>query len=137
MVVDGATSNLGAVVSGVPQGSVLGPLLFLIYINDITKVDLSPQSHRVLYCDNVLLYRGISQLNEDLPAVQSDINKLAKWSEEQLLQLNQGKYKYNMIISKKHRTSLYAGVPLCLGKINLEEVERFKYLGVLVNNNLT
>ena len=105
LVVDGATSNLVAVVSRVIQGSVLGPLLFSIYINDITKVDLSPQSHRVLYCDDVLLYRGISQPNEDLPSVQSDINKLAKWSEEQLLQLNQGKCKY-MIISKKHRAFL-------------------------------
>ena len=60
VVVDGATSSQIAVVSGVPQGSVLGPLLFSIYINGITEVDISLQSCSVLYCDDVLLYRGIS-----------------------------------------------------------------------------
>ena len=91
VVVDGATSNQAAVVSGVPQGSVLGPLLFSIYINGITEVDISPQSRRVLYCDDVLLYRGFSQPQDDLTLVQSDLLKLAKRSDEQLLQLNRGK----------------------------------------------
>ena len=136
VVVDGATSNQVAVVSGVPQGSVLGPLLFSIYINGITEVDISPQSRRVLYCDDVLLYRGISQPQDDLTSVQSDLLKLAKWSDEQLLQLNRGKCKY-MIVSKKHRATLNTGVSLCLGGTTLEEVECYKYLGVLVKNNLT
>ena len=115
---------------------MLGPLLFSIYINGITEVDISPQSRRVLYCDDVLLYRGISQPQEDLTSVQSDLLKLAKWSDEQLLQLNRGKCKY-MIVSKKHRATLSTGVSLCLGGTTLEEVECYKYLGVLVKNNLT
>ena len=88
MVVDGDIYSQVSVVSKVPQGSVLGPLLFSIYINGITEVDITLQSHRVLYYDDVLLYCGISQPKEDLFAVQSDINKLARWSDEQLLQLN-------------------------------------------------
>ncbi|MGJ8945895.1 hypothetical protein AB9K17_23685, partial [Salmonella enterica subsp. enterica serovar Kentucky] len=66
VVVDGATSNQVSVVSGVPQGSVLGLLLFSIYINGITEVSISPRSYRVLYADDVLLYRGISQPKEEL-----------------------------------------------------------------------
>ena len=66
VVVDGATSSQADVVSGVPQGSVLGPLLFSIYINGITEVGISPHSYRVLYADDVLLYRGILQHKEDL-----------------------------------------------------------------------
>ena len=58
VVVDGATSNQVSVVSGVPQGSVLGLLLFSIYINGITEVSISPHSYRVLYADDVLLYVG-------------------------------------------------------------------------------
>ena len=60
VVVEGATSSQALVSSGVPQGSVLGPLLFSIYIDDITGVALSPQSDLVLYADDVLLYRTIS-----------------------------------------------------------------------------
>ena len=79
-------------------GSVLGPLLFSIYINDITEVTLSPQSHSVLYADDALLYRAISQ-PEDFLAVQSDIKALEVW---QLLQLNPKKCKY-MILSRKRQ----------------------------------
>ena len=90
---DRATSSQCSIVSGVPQGSVLGPLLFSIYINGITEVGISPNSFCVLYADDVLLYRGISQ-QEDLRAVQSDIDELRRRSEEQLLQLNPRKCKY-------------------------------------------
>ena len=75
VVVDGATSSQIPVASGVPQGR---PLLFSIYINGITEVSISPHSYRVLYTDDVLLYRGISQPKEDLLTVQSDIDELEK-----------------------------------------------------------
>ena len=61
---EGATSSQAPVSSGVPQGSVLGPLLFSIYTDDITGVALSPQSDLVLYADDVLLYRIISCLED-------------------------------------------------------------------------
>ncbi len=48
----------------VPQGSILGPLLFLIYIDNITKMDLSAGSRFVLYADDILLYRPISSLED-------------------------------------------------------------------------
>ena len=72
VVVEGATSSQAPVSSGVPQGSVLGPLLFSIYIDDITGIVLSPQSDLVLYADDVLLYHIISCL-EDVLMLQSDI----------------------------------------------------------------
>ena len=120
--------------SGVPQGSVLGPLLFSIYINSITEVSLSSQSSRVLYADDALLYRPMSH-PDDFLAVQSDINAIKAWSDEHLLQLNPTKCKY-MILSKKRSPAL-KGHPLLLGDSVLEEVETFKYLGVLIKNNLS
>ena len=85
VVVDGAASTQCTVISGVPQGSVLGPLLFSIYINGITETSISVNSYRVLYADDVLLYRGIAEPKEDLSKVQSDIDELERWWEEQLL----------------------------------------------------
>ena len=103
---DGATSNQVSVVSGVPQGSVLGLLLFSIYINGITEVSISPRSYRVLYADDVLLYRGISQPKEELLTVQLDINELEKWSEDQLLQMNPSKCKCMHVCVKEAQGQL-------------------------------
>ena len=64
VVVDGTSSSQVLVSSGVPQGSVLGPLLFSIYIDDITRITLSPRSNIVLYADDVLLYRIITCLED-------------------------------------------------------------------------
>ena len=50
---------------------MLGPLLFSIYINGITEISISANSYRVLYADDVLLYRGIAEPKEDLCKVQS------------------------------------------------------------------
>ena len=60
VLVNGERSQPTAVCSGVPQGSVLGTLLFLPYINDVTKVVLSKNSRLVLYADDMLLYKPLS-----------------------------------------------------------------------------
>ena len=134
VVIDGVSSHRVAVTSGVPQGSVLGPLLFSLYINSITEVPLSPPSRRALYADDALLYRPISHPNDFL-AVQSDLNAIKQWSDEHLLQLNPIKCKY-MILSRK-RSPVANSLTLLLGQSALEEVATFRYLGVLIRNNLS
>ena len=76
--VNGASSNTLPVSSGVPQGSVLGPLLFIIYINDISTVPLSAGS-MLLYADDSMLYHLISA-PEDYHHLQGDINRLCSTS---------------------------------------------------------
>ena len=73
-MVNGQSSPSAPVISGVPQGSVLGPLLFLIYINDLTKINLRDGAKLTLYADDVLLFRTINSL-EDFVALQEDIDK--------------------------------------------------------------
>ena len=74
VVVDGAKSYTCETTSGVPQGCVLGPILFLIYINDIT---INIHSEIRLFADDILLYRAI-KLPNDHSMLQEDLNTLTK-----------------------------------------------------------
>ena len=84
VVVDGEKSTAAKVVSGVPQGSVLGPLLFLIYINGINNISLSSG---VTFADDVCIYRSIN-CPSDYEYVQDDISTVEQWSRENYLTLN-------------------------------------------------
>ena len=73
VVVKGESSISSHVISGVPQGSVLSPLLFLIYINEITQIPLNNGTHLLLYADDILLYRRINN-DSDYYLLQQDID---------------------------------------------------------------
>ena len=102
MVVNGQTSETLPVLSGVPQGSVIGPLLFLIYIDGVMSVPLSQGSQLTVYADDILLYRPIT-CHGDFPALQEDINILDAWIEANYLQFNISKCKYYGCLSEKSR----------------------------------
>ena len=133
MVFNGVSSEI-TVTSGVPQGSILGPLLFLIYIDDISQVNLSPGSKLVLYADDILLYRPISSV-DDYRALQDDIDMLSSWTMLNAMTFNTTKCK-TMIISRK-RNQCLPPVPLTLNGTILEVVLTFKYLGVLLSSDLS
>jgi len=83
----------------VPQGSILGPLLFLIYINDITDINISMESRLDLYADDILLFRPIRTIG-DYSALQADIDALSNWATQNTVTFNTAKCKY-MKISRK------------------------------------
>ena len=76
VVIDGETSDPAEVTSGVPQGTVLGPTLFLIYINDIAE---NINSNIRLFADDCVVYRQIDS-PKDHVILQDDLNKLVDWS---------------------------------------------------------
>ena len=86
VVVGGEQSPALPVLSGVPQGSVLGPLLFLIYINDVTS-HISPLSKVALFADDITFYRTIRSILDCL-TLQDDIASIATWVTENYLSLN-------------------------------------------------
>ena len=80
-----AHSSLVDVSSGVPQGTVLGPILFLIYINDLP--DCVRYSTIRLFADDCIIYRPIKSI-EDTQLLQEDINAIAKWALSWLMKFN-------------------------------------------------
>ena len=130
--VGGATSQQQPVISGVPQGSVLGPLLFNFYINDFSLVPLTAGTMS-LYADDVMLYRLIrSQI--DFLALQVNVDQLCVWTDENCLNFNTVKYKY-MVISRKRQPTLPSS-PIVINSSPLARVESYKYLGVWITSTL-
>ena len=126
--VDGRSSDWSSISSGVPQGSILGPLLFLIYINDITH---SLNSEARLFADDCTLYRTVSSA-EDCVLLQSDLAKVYSWTQMWQLSLNTSKCKV-LNISNKRTPPTYR---YNINNTPLEFVEKMKYLGIYINRHL-
>ena len=92
--VNGEFSSWFEVLSGIPQGSILGPLLFLIYINDLPELCASQDdsSKLYLYADDAKIFKVVSQVTDQLD-LQAIMNTVKTWSEEWLLRLNIDKCK--------------------------------------------
>ena len=127
--VEGQSSEWMKVISGVPQGSILGPLLFLIYINDL-NAGLSLSVH--LFADDCAVFRVITN-TKDCDALQADLNQLYYWTQLWQLNLNQSKCKV-MRTTNKCKQFHYT---YSLNSVPLEWVDTFRYLGVRINTKLT
>jgi ribonuclease P/MRP protein subunit RPP40 len=114
------------VSNGVPQGSVLGPLLFLIYINDI---DNGIASKILKFADHTKLYRQVGTA-EDIANQRNDWSKLVGWSKEWLMLFNVEKCKV-MHIGFGNGKAGYK-----MDGVQLQEVHEEMDLGVLVQDNL-
>ena len=133
IVCGGESSSDAPVLSGVPQGSVLGPLLFLLYIDDIALTQLSMGSVINLFADDMLLYKPVKSAL-DLNSLQEDIDVINNWVKRNHLMLNPSKCK-SMLISRKRSPS--QPLSLILDESPLEHAKTFKYLGVLLSSNLS
>ena len=99
VVLQGSFSHSIAVPSGVPQGSILGPLLFILTFNGILKLALSSGSGLIGYADDVTYYKCLTSA-EYAPAVNSDMGVICDWVDENKFKLNYVKVKA-MVISRK------------------------------------
>ena len=135
--VGGFESDIGNIEVGVPQGSCLGPLLFLVYINDLPEV-VNASTVSMFADDTSLTFQSqdISQLNK---IINDDRKHLDLWIQGNKLSLNVSKTQSMLICTKpKHQSLKTAGDNLCLnirGK-DLDVVQKVKYLGLQVDNSL-
>lgn len=88
----GEESDWKDLTSGVPQGSVLNPLLFVLFINDLSDV-VKHDSEVFLYADATKVFRKIQEV-EDCDKLQEDLNELREWTEKRLLGFHPEKSKY-------------------------------------------
>ena len=127
VVIKKSKSSSLPVLSGVPQGSVLGPTLFLIYINDLP---LSVSSNVSLYADDTLMYSIVSNAEEERK-FQSDIDSLHEWSNKWKMPFNVSKCEVITFNNHNRPQPCYN-----LGGIPLKSVQQTKYLGVVIQSDL-
>ena len=132
---NGNYSKWHDVTSGIPQGSVLGPVLFVIFINDLPN---SVESTAYLFADDTKLYRSIKG-EEDRNIVQSDLNNLFDWSTKWLLKFHPDKCKVMRIRNKRKAvdTHSYTMKTYEGSETTLEIVDSEKDIGVNVDSHLT
>ncbi|KAK7089679.1 hypothetical protein V1264_024363 [Littorina saxatilis] len=125
VVVEGEASEEAAVLSGVPQGTVLGPLMFLCHINDLPE---STKSTVRLFADDCLLYREIHTSHDHL-TLKADLKQLEIWAKKWGMRFNAQKC---YILSSRSKSSyLYS-----LDNVILQQVQHNPYLGVLLSADL-
>ena len=130
VVIDGFASEWLPVTSGVPQGSVLGPLLFLLYINDIPGA-ISQGSYLPLFADDSKCFRVIFNAS-DQDRLQEDLNALYDWSIKWGMEFNVEKCKVLRVV----RTCTIYDRQYTLGSSHLSVVQSEKDLGVWISDTL-
>ena len=131
VVVDGEESETAAVTSGVPQGSVLGPALFLVYINDLPeKLHSTPR----LFADDCLLYRVIES-TADCDLLQRDLHTLEIWENDWSMEFAAEKCMV-LRVTRKHKKNILQKKYEIHNHV-LEAVDSAKYLGIIFDSKLS
>ncbi len=128
VLLDGAVSTTAPVTSGVPQGTVLGPTLFLIFINDIAD---TLNSTVRLFADDCVIYRPINDHNDHV-ILQSDLESLAEWSNRWQMQFNIDKCAIMQITTKCNKKQF----AYSMHNQNLQTVHHHPYLGLELSDTM-
>ena len=133
-VIGQAMSATRKATVGVPQGSILGPLLFSIYINYLPAC--LQNATVTLFADDTALYCSSQSAHELQTLLNEDLDRLAQWLYQHKLTLNISKSKFMLIGGSKKLKSL-SKVTLNIKNKELDKVSSYKYLGVVINETLT
>ena len=126
--VGGQLSKEVKVTPGVPKGSNLGPLLFLMYVNDIWK---NTDSNIRLFADDCTIYRKITNKN-DIEKLQKVLDTLRKWAAENGMKIITGKSK----VIRFTRAQVKNPLNYSLGDQKIPEMSSCKYLGIILQSDL-
>ena len=129
VLLNGQSSNWEDVTSGIPQGSVLGPILFLVYINDLPDV---VSNYIKLFADDTKIYSAIDNINSQ-ENLQEDINNMSDWSSTWQLKFNEAKCKHlNLGPPTENSYEIQTNNNLT----TITTTDKEKDLGVIIDKNL-
>ena len=131
-MVDGVHSTPSSVTSGVPQGSILGPLLFLCLVDSVTSRP-SPATAIRIYADDIALYR-IIRSSKDEAEFQADLDTVADWASEARLAFNTMK---SVFVRFSGKQTIPEPPKYCLAKEEIPRKNSVKYLGLHLDSRLT
>lgn len=131
VVINGQTSDWAYLRAGVPQGSVLGPLLFLVFINDITSVVKSCQIR--LFADDTCLFLTVDDRIDAAIKINNDLARIQNWADKWLVSFSPSKTKA-MTISNKRDYENNPSIFLCNHIV--DQVNTHKHLGITLSHNL-
>ena len=129
---DGSKSEYRNISCGVPQGSVLGPLLFLLYINDIANV--SDVLFSLLFADDTNSLASGSDLGQLIETVNCELEKIVIWLAANKLSLNIKKTHFMLFRTKGKKIT--GDVSIKISNQEVTQVDHTKFLGVIIDNKL-
>ena len=130
LVLNGRSSEWASVSAGVPQGSVLGPLFFLIYINDLTE---NIASGIKLFADDTSLFSVVETENETAQALNSDLEKIRTWAWQWKMKFNADKTEEVLFSCKRNKPTHQT---LKLGSSDIIAKIEHKHLGMILDSKL-
>lgn len=126
-------SSTEDIKSGVPQGSILGPLLFIIYMNDVFNINTEVQS--IAYADDITLFFTGTDPDKLIVSANNFLSSLKIWADLNCLKINANKTK--ALLFRPRNKIARVSTNLCLGGNNIEFVQEIKALGVFFSEHLT
>ncbi|XP_075150566.1 uncharacterized protein LOC142224667 [Haematobia irritans] len=135
VVIKNKSSTPLNLIAGVPQGSILGPLLFCMYINDLPNILDHSKIH--IYADDVQIYLSCqkSQIADGVNKLNYDLGKIYLWAQNNCLQINPKKSKCLLINGRAQNISCEYAVQI--GSEQIEQTHKTKNLGIIFNSSLT
>ena len=130
---NGILSPKNTITCGVPQGSVLGPLLFLVYVNDVSNV-LNDSGH-YLYTYDTVIFKSGTNLQNTISLLQSDLDNFGSWCSSNKLTINTKKSNY-VIYGTNQRVSRIRDCILSIQNDILVRTRSYKYLGVHIDSHM-
>ena len=131
---DGMQSKVLPIKCGVPQGSILGPLLFIIYMNDICNV--SDLLYTILYADDTCVLLNGKHINKLMDIINNELQKLYIWLRANKLTLNIDK-TYYMVFHRAIIKYKDFALGISINRCALKEVKNCKYLGIILDNKIS